>query len=221
MDVHAAPLNTRAPSEPHPLLPRLLAAANGSFPSVDGTIEVLPALARGMQAVVSFTGHTIMATALEPAKLNRLQLDGYGSALHPGVLLEMAGPYGQIGVIDVTLSARGSGGGDLARRGDLNGHARVRHAHGWRTNVRVHGDHRGFVTLGHGLAGRTEMSVELNPRLQGHGVGPSLIQDALGLVGRGKYVFAAVSPGNARSLRAFIRAGFQPLCSEVIIKGQG
>jgi hypothetical protein len=35
-------------------------------------------------------------------------------------------------------------------------------------------------------------------------------------------VFAAVSPGNARSLRAFLAAGFVPLGSEALIEpGRG
>jgi len=38
-----------------------------------------------------------------------------------------------------------------------------------------------------------------------HGYGRSLITDALSLVADGEPVFAAGSPGNARSLRALIR----------------
>jgi hypothetical protein len=33
----------------------------------------------------------------------------------------------------------------------------------------------------------------------------------------GTAVFAAVSPGNARSLRAFLACGFKPVASEVLI----
>jgi hypothetical protein len=44
-----------------------------------------------------------------------------------------------------------------------------------------------------------------------------LLSDALGLVPRGEPVFAAVAPGNARSLRAFLATGFVPLGSEVLI----
>jgi hypothetical protein len=48
------------------------------------------------------------------------------------------------------------------------------------------------------------------------GTGRGLIGDALRLVPAGEPVFAAVAPGNARSLRAFLAAGFTPLGSEVL-----
>jgi hypothetical protein len=37
------------------------------------------------------------------------------------------------------------------------------------------------------------------------------------LLPAGEPLFAAVSPGNARSLRAFLAVGFTPVASEVII----
>jgi hypothetical protein len=40
----------------------------------------------------------------------------------------------------------------------------------------------------------------------------------LRLVPAGEPVFAAVAPGNACSLRAFLAAGFTPVGSEVIIQ---
>jgi GNAT superfamily N-acetyltransferase len=83
----------------------------------------------------------------------------------------------------------------------------------------VYGDERGVVTLGRGLAGRTELSVEVDAEVQGQGGGRQLIRDALELAPSGGSVFAAVSPGNARSLRAFFAAGFRPVASEVIIAG--
>jgi L-amino acid N-acyltransferase YncA len=83
--------------------------------------------------------------------------------------------------------------------------------------VRVYGDERGLVTLGRGLAGRTELSVEIDTEQQGQGHGRSLNRDALRVAIVGSPVFAALSPGNARSLRAFLAAGFRPIASEVII----
>ena len=49
----------------------------------------------------------------------------------------------------------------------------------------------------------------------GTGEGRSLIRDAL--VGETGPVFAAVSPGNARSLRTFLALGFAPVGSEVLL----
>jgi hypothetical protein len=56
------------------------------------------------------------------------------------------------------------------------------------------------------------------PDGHGRGWGRSLLTDALGLVPAGEPVFAAVSPGNARSLRAFLGVGFVPIGSEVIVR---
>ena len=69
------------------------------------------------------------------------------------------------------------------------------------------------MTLGTGLAGRRELSVQaLRP---GTGKGRSLVRDAL--IGETGPVFAAVSPGNARSLRTFLALGFAPVGSEVLL----
>jgi hypothetical protein len=79
----------------------------------------------------------------------------------------------------------------------------------------VYGNDRGLVTVAEGLAGRTEISVEAFQV----GSGRQLIREALCLVPAGQPVFAAVAPGNARSLRAFLAEGFVPIGSEVIILG--
>ncbi len=206
--------------QPHPILPLLLAAAGGTFPAVDGQAVFLPPLGPDLQAVVSFTGHAVVASALPKSEFADLDLDGFGSALHPAVLQRLAGRHGNVGVIDVTLAGHGSGGGTLPERGELDHHPRVRHARALREQVRVYGDERGLVTLGRGLAGRSELSVEIDTEQQGQGHGRSLIRDALELAPFGSPVFAAVSPGNARSLRAFLAAGFRPIGSEVIIPGR-
>jgi hypothetical protein len=70
----------------------------------------------------------------------------------------------------------------------------------------VYGDDRGLVTVAIGLAGRTEISVEVSAAAE-KGVGRTLIREALRLVPTGEPVFAAVAPGNARSLRAFLAEG--------------
>ncbi|AHH99340.1 hypothetical protein [Kutzneria albida] len=203
--------------EPHPLLAVLLAAADGVFPPADGTVRFLPPLVGGMQAVVSLTGHAAVATSLPREAFHGLGLDGFGAALRPEVLLLLAGSTGVVGDLDVTLVARGTGGGGLPLRTDLDDHPRVRYARAQRSGVLVHGDERGLVTLASGLAGRVEMSVEAAPQRQGGAVGRSLITDALALVPVGAPAFAAVAPGNARSLRAFLAAGFVPVGSEVLV----
>jgi hypothetical protein len=209
----------------HPLLDALLAAAAGSFPPVDGAVTHLPPLSDGLEAIVSFTGHSFVASRLTADDLADLQPDGFGSVLHPSVLLRMAGERGDIavGVIDVTLVAPGTAGmnagtGGMEGRTDLDDHPRVRHARSLRSDVEVFGDESGLVTIARGLAGRREMSIELFDTSTSRGEGRRLIESALAMVGIGEPVFAGVSPGNARSLRAFLACGFTPIGSEVIIK---
>lgn len=187
----------------HPVLVMLLAAAQGRFPPADGAVEFVAPLRGGRSAVVSFTGHTVVATPLTRQDLSLHRLDGFGAALQPAVLMRLAGAGGQVGVLDLTLVARGRGGNRLPALDGLDEHPRVQHARALREQVRVHGDDRGLITLARGLAGRTELSIETAPALHGSGAGRTLIHDALTLVPVGVPVFAAVSPGNTRSLRAF------------------
>lgn len=206
----------------HPLLEALLEAADGHFPPVDGGVTHLPPLDRGLEAVVSFTGHAYVASRLSAADLADLHPDGFGRVLHPEVLLRMAGSNGSIGigVIDVTMVAHGTGTGGLGDRDDLEEHPRVVHARSLRSDVEVFGDESGLITIGLGLAGRREMSIELFDTSASAGAGRRLIEAALGMIPSGEPLFAGVSPGNARSLRAFLACGFVPIGSEVIISAE-
>lgn len=205
---------------PHPLLGMLLDAADGRFPPADGGVTVVPPLPGGLECSGAFTGHAVIATALPAENVYAQGPDGFGKALAPDFLRHLAGPTGWIGVIDATLAARGAGGSPrLPERRDAGDHPRVRHARELRTRVRVYGDERGLVTLADGLAGRRELSIELDrPTTAGSGLGRSLLRDALTLVPAGEPVFAAVAPGNARSLRAFLATGFTLIGSEVLLR---
>ncbi len=202
---------------PHPLLDFLQAAAHDSFPPVDGGVTVLPPLDRGWECSVAFTGHAVIATS-KPAAEVRARADGFGGSMSPDVLRYLAGPTGFVGVIDVMLVARGTGasGATLSVRTDADDHHRVRYARDMRENVTVYGDERGLITLADGLGGRREISVEAAE--PNRGWGRALIAEGLRLVPEGELLFAAVSPGNARSLRAFLGLGFVPIGSEVLIR---
>jgi hypothetical protein len=195
-------------------------AADNCFPPVDGRVTVLPPLPGGLECSVAFTGHAVVATAMTDQAVYALGPDGFGESLSADFLRHLAGPTGWIGVTDATLTARGTGGPPrLTELTDADDHPRVRHAQWLRTNVQVYGDERGLITLADGLAGRRELSIELH-RAQdsSRGYGRSLLSDALSLVPEGEPVFAAVSPGNARSLRAFLTCGFTPIGSEVLLR---
>jgi hypothetical protein len=216
-------------AEPHPLLAHLLDAVDGRFPPADGRVTVLPPLPDGLECSVAFTGHAFVATALRAEEVYAQQPDGFGESMAPDFLRHLAGPDGWIGVLDATLAARGTGGTPrLAELDDADDHARIRFARELRTGVRAYGDERGLVTLAEGPAGRRELSIELHnspadsgtrtrpgPRT---GTGRALLADALTLVPAGEPVFAAVAPGNARSLRAFLASGFMPIGSEVLLR---
>lgn len=176
-----------------------------------------PPLVGGHEAIVCFTGHAVIATRLTLHEFGQPSPDGFGAALHPRNQLLMANG-GVVGVNDVTLVARDIGGeSDLARTERWNDHPRVVHARALRSDVVVYGDDTGFITIGEGLAGRNEMSIEVLQDLHDRGAGRRLIHSARQLTPPGSHVFAAVSPGNARSLRAFLSQGFTPIASEVII----
>ena len=175
----------------------------------------------GTHAVVSFTGHSYVLTS-RPDELRPFALDGYGAATDPRVLLAVAGPGGSVGSIDVVLVACGIGtGSTLTPRADLESHARVARARHHRRHVRVLGDDHGLVTIGEGLAGRTEVSIELTEARHGLGAGRRLLGAALGEVAADHLVFAQVAPGNAASLRVFLACGFVPIGSEVLIERHG
>jgi hypothetical protein len=192
-------------------------AARGAFPAVDGGVTMTPPLVDGHEAIVCFTGHAVIATRLTLDELGEPAPDGYGSAMHPRIQLLMAG-NGVIGVNDVTLVSQGLGGGpSLTRTEQWNDHPRVAHARALRSDVAVYGDESGFITIGVGLAGRIEMSIEVPGHLHDSGTGRRLIHGARQMTRPGSHLFAAVAPGNARSLRAFLSQGFAPIASEVII----
>lgn len=200
---------------PHPLLALLRAAATDSFPPVDGAVTVLPPLGHGWECSVAFTGHAVIATS-KPAEEVKARADGFGGSMAADTLRWLAGPKGFVGVIDVMLVARGTGKSTLPIRTDRDDHHRVRYARDVRQNVTVYGDERGLITLADGLGGRREISVEAAE--PDRGWGRALIAEGVGLMPEGELLFAAVSPGNARSLRTFLGLGFVPIGSEVLIR---
>jgi GNAT superfamily N-acetyltransferase len=206
---------------PHPLLQWFHDAADGRHPPVDGGVTFLPMLDDGREAVIAFTGHAVIASRLGSDDLVDLRPDGFGGALAPSVLLRLAAG-GTIGVNDVTMVARGTGpaghgGVVLERTRRWDHHPRVEHARLVRRAVAVYGDERGFVTIGGGLGGRLELSIEIVDAHRGTGHGRWLLDQARKLVANGAPLFAAVAPGNARSLRSFLAAGFVPIASEILL----
>lgn len=198
----------------------LRAAAAERFPPVDGGWHRIAPWRAGVEAVVGFTRHSVLAVAddVPDSALDRLGLDGYGGAHQPWVVQALAGEHGWIDSLDVLLVASGAGGPPaLVTRVDSVHHPRAVLARLLRDDVRVlgraHEPSGGLVTIAAGIGGLTEMSVEIPEPARGAGVGRALITDALSCVPAGEPVLAAVAPGNSASLRAFLGAGFAPVAS--------
>ena len=164
----------------------LLDAADGVFPPVDGLVETVPPYVAGVEAIVCFTGHAVVATALPRAELVVAGADGFVGASLPSVVAVLAGAAGGVDVLDALLVARGTGGGSLPARPDLADHPRVRHARGWRHGVRVFGDERGLVTLARGVGGVCELSFEVAADRRGRGHGRALLREGRALVPAGE-----------------------------------
>jgi hypothetical protein len=205
------------PDTRHRLAVLLDRAADGVFPPADGGVDVWEPDDHGAWAVVELTGHSIVLTPRSAAEVMARGAHGFGGCTHPDLVRFLAGPSGWIGSLDAVLVRRGIGGGSLAERDDLDEHPRVVRARRHRRALRVYGDETGLVTLGDGLVGRHEISVELlESSPAGRGVGRRLVLDALTMVPAGVPVWAQVSPGNAASLRMFLACGFVPIGSEVL-----
>lgn len=189
-------------------------AAQGRFPPVDGGVSRTAPWREGVEAAVAFTGHAVLAVRedVPDARLLGLGVHGYGGAHDPRVTTALAGD-GEIGVLDVLLVGRGTGRRHpLVPRPDLAETERARHAGQWRDDVRVLGlpdpTSTGLATLSRGIAGMTEVGLQ-----SGDGSTEQLLTGALGEVPDGEVVLASVTPGNARSMRFFLRRGFVPIGS--------
>lgn len=190
-------------------------AAAGRFPPADGGWHRELPWRPDVEAVVAFTGHAVLVVGhdVDDATLASLHPDGVGGAHHPDVVAALA-DGGDIDCLDALLVAPGVGGPKaLPWRTDLDEHPRVRHARQWRREVRVAGDERGFVTVGLGVGDLAEVSVEVVAGRRGAGDGRALAAAALTVVPPEEPLLAAVAPGNAASLRAFLAAGFVPIGS--------
>jgi hypothetical protein len=208
------------PAEVHPLAGLIINAAAARFAAADGGWQRVPPWRPGLEAIISFTGHAVLAVAsdIPDERLAELGVNGFGGAHDPRLISALAGPDGWIDVLDVLMAGRGgTAGRRLVERPDLAAHPRARFAAQIRDRPRILGypDRRrsALAVISTGVAGLTELSFELEPDHRGTGEGAPLIRDALSTVPAGELVVAAVAPGNAASLRALLTAGFSPLGS--------
>jgi len=201
----------------------LYGAARGRFPPADLAVEILGPPAGRADAVVAFSGHNLVAAAVDPDEVRAHLPNGDpGAPMSPAFLTWLGTRLGsEPGVLDVVLVAAADEASDappLVPRDDADAHDRVQRALRYRSEVEVYSDREqtGVVILGRGLAGRLEVSIEVDRERRGGGIGSALARSALSFAPQGEHLFAQVSPGNVASLRAFLRAGYRPVCSEVL-----
>jgi GNAT superfamily N-acetyltransferase len=181
-------------------------------------VLTLPAPLGARAVVVGGTAWHVGAADVDPAWVARETADHPLSApLGARFLAALADRVGaEPGVLDVVLVAPSSSAPDVELVPADVDHPRVARAHLHRTDVRVWttSDGCGLLTVGSGIAGRWEMSLEVEPAARGRGLGTALAAAAPTLV-EGP-LWAQVAPANTASLRAFLAAGYRPVGAEVL-----
>ena len=172
--------------------------------------------------MVGFTAHHVVAASVERREvLDHLPRDDIAGAMTAGFLAwlgqRLHATPGMLDAVLVATQGDQDGAASLRRLEDVD-HPRVSRARRYRDDVVVYADdkERGHLILGRGLLGRWEASIEVAAPHRGAGVGRLLAAAAPALAPQGPPVFAQVSPGNVASLRAFMAAGYRPVCSEVL-----
>ncbi|GGR47619.1 GNAT family N-acetyltransferase [Streptomyces griseomycini] len=203
------------------------AAARGVFPAPDGGTTVVAQPSGRDAGVLAFTAHSVVFTDEDPAWVRRTlasaDCDALAATMNVRFLAAFMERTGRrTDTIDVMTVAAPlpdgppSDGPPLALEqvGDP-GHPRVVSARRRRDDVRVWTADGGVLVLGRGIAGRLEVAVEVAEQARHRGRGRRLALAARRLAGN-EPVWAQISPGNARSMRAFQAAGYRPVGSEAL-----
>ncbi|MFI9390499.1 GNAT family N-acetyltransferase [Streptomyces bauhiniae] len=206
-------------------LPELLdAVARDRFLPPDGTVTVLPQLCRRDAGVLAFTAHTLVLTDEDPAwvraTLAAVDCDPLAAPMHPRFLTALLDRTGRtaetVDALWVGTPLPGPPALPLREIADA-GHPRVVRAHHRRDSVRVWAADGGLLVIGRGVGRRLEVALEVDGG--GEGVGRKLALTARQLTN--EPVWAQISPGNARSTRAFLAAGYRPVGAEVLLSARG
>ncbi|EMF54187.1 GNAT family N-acetyltransferase [Streptomyces bottropensis] len=199
--------------------------ARGDFPPADGRTTVVAQVSPRDAGVLCFTGHSVVFTDEDPRwvheRLAATECDPMSASLNPrflAALMERTGRTTE--TIDMMLVAAPLPGEPPLPLKEIEdaGHPRVAYARRRRDGVRVFATDGGVLTTGRGIAGRLEVSVEVDEDVRHQGLGRSLVMAARHLVA--EPLWAQIAPGNARSVRAFQSAGYVPVGSELLLSAR-
>jgi hypothetical protein len=201
--------------------------AVGDDPPADASVTTVPAPAlldgrRARALVVGGTGWHVVAADVDPgwvaAQVAHAPIEAPLGARFLGALAEEVGA--EPGVLDAVLTAPPAPAEPGLELVEVppGEHPRVQRALAHRTGVRVWQtpDGAGLLTLGRGVCGRWEAAVEVSTPARGRGLGTALAVAAPALVPGAAPLWAQVAPANTASLRAFLAAGWRPVCAEVL-----
>ncbi|MFF4212752.1 GNAT family N-acetyltransferase [Streptomyces sp. NPDC001796] len=198
------------------------AAARGVFPPPDGRTTVVPQPSRRDAGVVAFTAHSVVFTDEDPRwvreTLRRTDCDPLAATMNArflATLMERTGRGAEtVDALLVGAPLPGEPSLALQEIGEPD-HPRVGYARRRRDDVRAWAADGGVLVLGRGVAGRLEVSVEVDEGVRQRGLGRRLAGAARQLAA--EPVWAQISPGNARSVRAFQAAGYLPVGAEALL----
>lgn len=201
----------------HPLARLLRSLAAGQSLENDGGWTRVSPWIPTLQAVVGFTGHTILAVTSDVSDdaLVDLGATGNDGPFSSRLITALAGPTGWIGAQQVLLSALGTGtgnSGDLLARPDLSRHPFVESAKRIRQDIQVLGTkdpEPDIVVLGRGVAGMREISFQVAHHAPARAA--ALIGAALGTVPDHEVVLTATPVFDGWALNSAIAAGFRPI----------
>ena len=198
--------------------------ARGEPLPVTPWLEILPPPSDRDHVIHAFPGRAVLATDVTPAWVDA-HLPDAGDAisepLNPPFLHALERRLGRrVGNIDQLLTAPALTGPPPLPLTEIEDrdHSRVRRALGHRDGVRVYAAPGGLLTVGRGVAGRWELSMEVDPGHRGTGLGRLLVTAARHLIPAGTHVWAQVAPGNAASTRTVLASGFVPVGAEALLQ---
>ncbi|MER5435272.1 GNAT family N-acetyltransferase [Streptomyces sp. NPDC002588] len=201
------------------------AAARGVFPPPDGRTTVVPQASPRDAGVLSFTAHSVVFTDEDPEwvreALRGVDCDALCATMNPVFLAAFMARTGRAAeTIDAMLVGSPLPGGPPLPLREIadEDHPRVAYARRRRDEVRVWAADGGMLVTGRGIAGRLEVSVEVDEGRRQAGLGRRLVTAARHLAE--EPVWAQVAPGNARSMRAFQAAGYVPVGGEMLLSAR-